>query len=227
MIDGKKVLAVIPARLGSKRLPRKNIRPFRGKPLLAWSIEEARRSKFIDRLILSSESEEIISLAKKYGCEAPFTRPTELATDTASGISPILHAIEMIGAEFDYVVMLQVTSPLRTAADMDGCIELCHQSTHPCVSVTEVTKSPYWMVKLEKTGSLTPILGSWENFEKSSQHLPPAFVPNGAVYVASTDHLKKKGSFYGPGTVGYAMPQSRSVDIDTEADFVQAESLLS
>lgn len=117
-----KILAIIPARGGSKGVPRKNIRDLAGKPLIAWTIEEAKKSKYITRLILSSEDEEIIEAAKKYGCEVPFVRPIELAQDNTPGIEPVLHAIEKCPG-YDYVLLLQPTSPLRTVEDIDGCIE--------------------------------------------------------------------------------------------------------
>ena len=121
MIEGKKVLAVIPARGGSNGVPRKNIIDVGGKPLIAWTIEEARKSKYIDRLILSSDDREIIEIAKRWGCEVPFEQPAEMARDGTPGIAPVLHAIEML-PDYDYVVLLQPTSPLRQVEDVDGCI---------------------------------------------------------------------------------------------------------
>lgn len=116
-------LAVIPARGGSKGIPRKNIREIAGKPLIAWSIEEAKKSKYITKLILSSDDKEIIDVAKQYGCEAPFVRPKALAADETPGVDPILHAIEQCPG-YDYVVVLQPTSPLRTVENIDGAIEM-------------------------------------------------------------------------------------------------------
>ncbi|MEH2097772.1 acylneuraminate cytidylyltransferase family protein, partial [Nostoc sp.] len=121
MIHGKKVLAIIPARGGSKAVPRKNIREIGGKPLIAWTIEEAKKSQYIDRLILSSEDDEIISIAQKWGCEIAFKRPVELAQDDTPGIAPVLHALNQLPI-YDYVVLLQPTSPLRQVIDIDGCI---------------------------------------------------------------------------------------------------------
>nr|HPK54819.1 acylneuraminate cytidylyltransferase family protein [Smithellaceae bacterium] len=117
MIQGKTVLAIIPARGGSKGIPRKNITNLAGKPLIAWTIEEAKKSKYIDRLILSSEDNEIIQVAKEWGCEVPFIRPRELAEDDTLGIEPVLHALNTIKKKYDYVVLLQPTSPLRSVDD--------------------------------------------------------------------------------------------------------------
>src|SRR5262249_46947636 len=125
MIGSSRVLAIITARGGSKGLPGKNIIDLGGKPLLAWSIEAAHRARHVDRLILSSEDDDIIAVAKKFGCEVPFRRPREFATDAAM-IDPVLtHALDHLDEAFDYLVLLQPTSPLRTAADIDGPIKLC------------------------------------------------------------------------------------------------------
>lgn len=122
MINNKKILAIIPARGGSKGLPRKNIRELAGKPLIAWTIEAGRKSKYIDRLIVSSEDFEIIEVAKKYGAEIPFVRPKHLAEDESLGLDPVFHALRELPG-YDIVVLLQPTSPLRLTEDIDACIE--------------------------------------------------------------------------------------------------------
>ena len=139
MIDGRSVLAIIPARGGSKGVPRKNIRPLGGKPLIAWTIEAAHRSAWIDRLILSSEDQEIIDTACAWGCDVPFVRPAELARDCTPGIDPVLHALKQLPS-FDLVVLLQPTSPLRSAADIDRCIERCQRGGAPA-AVTEIGRA--------------------------------------------------------------------------------------
>lgn len=169
MIDNKRVLAIIPARGGSKGVTRKNIRNLAGMPLIAWTIEEAKKSKYIDRLILSSEDNEIIETAKEYGCDIPFVRPVHLAEDTTSGIEPVLHALkEIVG--YDYVILLQPTSPLRIVEDIDGCIENLIETKSPaCVSVTEPTNSPYWMYTVNSEGkSGTPYRARW-SYNKASR----------------------------------------------------------
>lgn len=212
-----KILAIIPARGGSKGVPRKNIRDLAGKPLIAWTIEEAKRSKYIDRLILSSEDDEIIEVAKQYGCEVPFKRPLELAQDDTPGIEPVLHAIEQCPG-YDYVVLLQPTSPLRTAEDIDGCIEkLLNSDADFCVSVTEPDKSPYWMYTLENE-RLIPLLPQ-EEFVARRQELPKVYALNGAVYVGKQDALLKSKSFIMDSTLISVMNRKNSVDIDTELDF--------
>ena len=145
MIAGQKVLGVIPARGGSKSVPRKNIRIVGGKPLIAWTIEQAQKSRYIDRLIVSSEDPEIIRVAQEWGCEAPFMREKALSSDDAPGVAPVLEAIERVGG-YDWVVLLQPTSPLRAASDIDGCLELCSaRKANACVSVSATSHHPYWV----------------------------------------------------------------------------------
>ena len=220
MIAGKSVLAIIPARGGSKGVPRKNIRELGGKPLIAWTIEEARKSNYIDRLILSSENAEIIAIAEQWGCEVPFIRPLELAQDDTPGIDPVIHAIENLQEKYDYVVLLQPTSPLRTVDDIDGCLELAiTQGATSCVSVIEPEKSPYWMYKMaSESHVLEPLLVQVHEATRR-QELPKVYALNGAVYVNTGSGLLKTKRFINNETIGYIMPKERSVDIDTEFDF--------
>ena len=216
MIAGKSVLAIIPARGGSKGVPRKNVRVVAGKPLIAWSIEEAKKSGYIDRLVLSSDDAEIIETAKAWGCEVPFVRPTELARDESPGIDPVLHAIGVL-PKFDIVVLLQATSPMRIAADIDGCIQHCVSSgAKACVSVSEVEQSPYWMYRLGSEGQMHPLMPEKEFVRR--QDLPSTYILNGAVYVASSDWLVEHKTFLNSETLGFVMPSERSLDIDTELD---------
>jgi N-acylneuraminate cytidylyltransferase len=226
VIAGNKVLAIIPARGGSKGVPRKNIRLLAGKPLIAWTIEEAKKSKYIDRLILSSEDDEIMQVAGDYGCEVPFKRPIELAQDDTPGVEPIIHALHTLKGRYDYVVMLQPTSPLRTAADIDECMEKCAASDAPaCVSVSEVEQSPYWMYRLDKKMRMLPLINSGTLISRR-QDLPPVYILNGAVYVARSEYLLTQKSFITDETVGYEMPLKKSLDIDNEYDLKLAELIL-
>jgi CMP-N,N'-diacetyllegionaminic acid synthase len=151
MINGKTILGIIPARGGSKGIPRKNLIIFGGKPLMAWTIEAGLQSHYIDRLILSSEDEEIIAVAREWGCEVPFIRPAELSRDDTPGIEPVIHAIKTLKTSYDYIILLQPTSPLRSAEDIDDCINYCIQAKAvSCVSVTVAQPSPYWMYTLDQ-----------------------------------------------------------------------------
>lgn len=228
MIQGRRVLAIIPARGGSKGVPRKNVRSLAGKPLIAWTVEEAKKSQYVDRLIVSSEDAEIIRTAEEYGCEAPFVRPAELAADATPGIDPVLHALDALPEHYDLVVLLQPTSPLRTVEDIDGCIHRCVEDNTPfCVSVTDVDKHPFWMFTLPDNHVLQPLLAvDGEARNRRRQELPSVYVLNGAVYVADTQQLQQQRTFVTADTAGYVMPKDRSADIDTETDFLLCDILL-
>ena len=225
MYSGHRFLGVILARGGSVGVPRKNILPLGGKPLLTWSIEAARDATTLDRVVLSTEDDQIRQLAESVGCEVPFRRPSHLAADDVPAIDPVLHAVEELPG-FDYVVVLQATSPFRTGADIDACIEKCiDERTSSCVSVTKPAKSPYWMFRLAHGDRLDPVMGS-ELEICLRQNLPPCYALNGAIYVANVANLKQTRKLVSPDTVGYVMPPERSVDIDTELDFRVAEAML-
>jgi CMP-N,N'-diacetyllegionaminic acid synthase len=227
MIRDKSILAIVPARGGSVGIPRKNIREAAGKPLIAWTIEEAKKSRYIDRLILSSEDDEIISVARQWGCEVPFVRPAELSQDHIPAVEPVLHALSAISEDYHYVVLLQPTSPLRRAEDIDGCIETCVSADAPvCMSVSEAEKSPYLMYTLDPVGHLIELLEHDRTFYQR-QDFPKVFSPNGAVYVAAADWLRKHRRFLSPQAVAYIMPRDRSLDIDTEWDLRIFKALVS
>jgi N-acylneuraminate cytidylyltransferase len=223
MISGKSVLALIPARGGSKGLPGKNIMPLGGRPLIQWTIDAARGSRFVDRVVLSSDDETIIEIAARGGCEVPFRRPAPLASDTAAMVDVALHALEAVPSH-DVLVLLQPTSPLRTSTDIDAACELFTSSGAPsCVSVSLTEQSPYWMYGLGARGELLPVLEPPEGIVRR-QDLPPVYVLNGAIYVADVAALRKSRNFVTRETVGYTMPPERSIDIDTAADFEAARA---
>jgi len=226
MIDGKSVLGVIPARGGSKSLPGKNIRPLAGKPLIAWTIEAARSSRFMDRVILSSDDDAIMQVARDWGCDVPFRRDAHLATDEATSIDVVVDALRRVPG-YDWVVLLQPTSPLRTAADIDSCLMECVQS-QSCVaiSVCEAPKSPYWMYRRSADGRLHSLFESSE-IGTRRQGLPIVHQLNGAVYVAESGWFEQNRTFLSPETYAYVMPKDRSVDIDDEVDLLYASQLIS
>lgn len=226
MFGDKRILGIIPARGGSKGVPRKNLRMVDGKPLVGRTIEMALGSRYIDRLILSSEDQEIIETARDYGCEVPFVRPKELSLDESVTRDVILHVMEALGEKYDLVVCLQVTSPLVTSDDIDGTIRTCvEKNTGSCVSVCKVDKSPYWMFKMPEEGILSPLMGD-SYLTKRRQELPQIYIPNGAVFVVMWDWFLEHKTFYGSSTAGYVMPGSRSIDVDTENDFMMLEFLM-
>ncbi len=223
MINGQTVLGVITARGGSKAVPGKNIRVVGGKPLIAWTIKAAHASKYLDRCILSSDDDAILEVAKSYGCEVPFKREAGLAADDTPGVDVVLDALGRCSG-YDWVVLLQPTSPLRTADDIDGALKKCIELDAPaCVSVCETQQSPFWMY-FQRESRLYPIIE--KPLIGRRQDLPKSYALNGAVYVASTFWLVKQKTFMASSTVAYEMPAERSLDIDTEADFKFLSALL-
>ncbi|MDP6785655.1 MAG: acylneuraminate cytidylyltransferase family protein [Rhodospirillales bacterium] len=226
MIEGKRVLAVITARGGSKGLPGKNLSDAGGKPLIAWSIEAAQGSRFIDRTVLSSDDAGIMATATLWGCEAPFVRPPELATDEAPIEGALLHALDEIGEVFDYVVLLQPTSPLRQAADIDGAIETCHASGAPaCISVSAPAKSPYWMFTLDDEGRMRRLIETAGPTHRR-QDLPEVVAANGAVYVMAVPDFRQSGQIYSAEAVAHVMAPERSLDVDSAMDLALVDALL-
>ncbi|HKY80080.1 MAG TPA: acylneuraminate cytidylyltransferase family protein [Sphingobium sp.] len=225
MIEGLRVLAIVPARGGSKGVPRKNLRLVGGKPLVCWTIEAAQASSYLDRVVVSSDDDEICAAAAGYGAGIGLKRPAELAQDDSTSLSVVLHAVREIPG-YDIGVVLQPTSPLRTVADIDGCLEMMMaRGSDSCVSVREAEENPYWMYRLASDFRLAPVLDRGL-VPTRRQDLPPVYMPNGAVYAFRIDALERHGNFIGEHTVGYVMPSGRSLDIDTESEMAEAASLL-
>jgi len=226
VINGNSVLAVIAARGGSKGLPGKNLRLVGGRPMVAWSALAATSSALVDRVVISTDDPAIAAAAVAAGAEAPFIRPAELADDEA-GIAPVLiHAIDALDGAWDYIVLLQATSPLRRGEDIDACVSLCDGTGAPAViAVTRPPKSPYWSVTLDGEGRMHRLIEAPPVDRR--QALPPTFMPNGAVYVARVEWFRRSLSFVGADTRAYVMPPERSVDVDDELDLLMAEALIS
>ena len=221
-----KILGVIVARGGSKGLPGKNIADLGGEPVIAWSIAAARASKLITRTIVSTDDPDIVQAAKAAGGDVPFVRPSALAMDDTPIADVLLHAIDALSERYDHAVLLQATSPLRTASDIDGCIEALKTANAPtAVTVTASDKPVGWMFSLRQNNQLEP-LSSWDELKKRRQEMPLSYLPNGAVYVVEIAKFRQNHAFYGPGSVGYPMPRERSVDIDTQFDLALARFLL-
>jgi CMP-N,N'-diacetyllegionaminic acid synthase len=218
------LLALIPARGGSKGIPRKNIRPFCGKPLLQWSIDVALAAPSVDRVVVSTDDPEIEAVALAGGAEVPFLRPAELASDTASGIAPVLHALEQLPEVHD-LLLRQPTSPLRLVEDVDAIVALRREAgREAAVSVTPSSKHPAWMFGLSSQQLLEPLLPATE--AACRQQLPPAYALNGALYLASREFLEREHSFLTADTLGYVMPPERSMDIDSPLDWQWGEFLM-
>lgn len=226
MINNKTFLAIIPARGGSKRLPRKNILPLAGKPLINWSIEAGLASKYIDKVLVSSDDDEILAVAEQARAHT-IKRPPELAQDASTSFDAIRHAIENVDV-YDYIVLLQPTSPLRTGQHIDEAIEiLVRKSADAVISVTPMEHSPYWCNILPADDGMADFLRP-EVVNLRSQDLDTHYRLNGAIYICKTDKLLKAGSFFLKERVyAYKMDNDRSVDIDSHVDFKLAEFLLS
>jgi len=223
VIDGRRVLAIVPARGGSKVVPRKNLRNICGKPLLALTIEAAQRSSLLDLVVVSSDDREILDIATASGVDTIW-RPAELATDESPTIAAVLHALKERSA-YNMVVLLQPTSPMRTTEDIDAAIRLAVESGAPaCVSVCEASESPYWMFTLAGGRTLSPLLPGVTPTRR--QDLPRVFRLNGAIFVADVRWLEQSEGFLSAQTVAYVMPVERSLDIDTEEDFESLARLL-
>jgi CMP-N,N'-diacetyllegionaminic acid synthase len=218
VIAGLSVLALITARGGSKGLPGKNILPVQGRPLLDFTVAAARAATCVDRVVLSTDSDAIADAALAAGCAVPFRRPAELASDDASSIDVVLHALDHLPPH-DLIVLLQPTSPLRSAADIDAaCAQLVKTEAPACVSVTVAEQSPYWMYRLADGQHLQAVLEPPPGVSRR-QDLPPVYTLNGAVYVARTPWLRRTRTFVTAETVAHVMPPERSIDIDTLEDF--------
>jgi N-acylneuraminate cytidylyltransferase len=226
MIAGKRALAVIPARGGSKGVPGKNIRPLGGRPLIAWTIAAAKDAPELDRVIISSDDTAVIETARAWGGEVPFVRPADLARDDTQGIAPVLHALDTLPDSYDYVVLLQPTSPLRTSADISAALKICvEDNALACVSVSVPPHAPWWMFRLDAARHLQPLFPQ-DDLPSRRQEMPEVYALNGAVYVAKVSWLRESGSFLTPATVAYVMPPERALDIDTELDFKLVEAVI-
>ena len=227
MIQKKKILAIIPARGGSKRVPKKNIRLLTGKPLIAYTIETALKSRYLNRIVVSTEDEEIARISKKYGAEV-IKRPKILAADKAKTVEAVFHVLKVLTRKKyipDLIILLQPTSPLRTVDDIDKAINIFLQNKcESVVSVCEMEPSPYRFFGI-KEKYLKLILGR-KNLLKRSQDLPKIYVINGALYISTPKIIRKYKSFYSSKILPYIMPKERSVDIDDEIEFKLAEIII-
>ena len=231
MYQNKTFLAIIPARGGSKRLPRKNVLALNGKPLIAWSIEAGLKSKYIDEVVVTTDDAEISEISEKYGANVPFIRPNILSNDIASRSDVIRHTIEFYKVElkqdFDYIIYLQPTSPLRTENEIDKAVEYMFEKNGDAViSICEVEHPIQWSGTLPKDKSMVEFLG--EAVKKSrSQDLKTNYRLNGAIYICDIIKFKEQGCMFLKDNIyAYEMSQETSIDIDTKNDFFHALSLM-
>ncbi len=229
MIEGKKVLAIVPARGGSKGLPGKNIRELCGKPLIAWSIDAARDSAYIDEVVVSTDSDEIAEISRQYGASVPFMRPPELATDTADSMGAINHAIdyyEQRGKHFDLIAVIEPTSPLREAQDIDASIlKLVNENAGSIVSVCLAeTTHPAFMFHLDGCRLVTSSGKPFKTMRR--QDLDPAYFLEGSVYISTYEALAREGDFIHENTIAYVVPKWKSPEIDDMVDLLLIETIM-
>ena len=224
MINAKSIIAIIPARGGSKGLPRKNIKNFNGKPLIAWTIKQALASKYIDDVIVSTDDSEIADISKKFGASVPFLRPNKLAKDNSKTSDVIIHVIESMlgfGKKYEYIILLEPTSPLRKIDDIDNAIELMYKNKdcQSVISVGEVhTEHPMIVKKISRTGHVKPYMQNKKQIHQRQQ-ADKAFFPYGVVYISKTDSFKNYLSFYLNNSIPYFIERWQNYEIDDITDF--------
>lgn len=226
MINYKKVMAIITARGGSKRLPNKNILPLAGQPLLGWTLSAAKNSKYIDKIFVSTDSPQIADIAASYDISIDELRPSILASDTTSSEDVLSYTIDKFSDHIDIIVLLQPTSPLRTSSHIDEALELfINKKAHTVISVSPCEHSPLWTNTLPVDNSLCNFIQD-KNI-KRSQELDEYFRINGAIYILDKKNfMETKKIHYSLGSYAYIMPQEDSIDIDNLIDFKLAEVLL-
>lgn len=231
MYKDKKILAIIPARGGSKGLLKKNIRSLCGKPLIAWSIEQSKDSKYIDEIFVSTDSLEIADIAEKFGVKVPELRPDELAQDTSTSMDVILYTIDLMekqGKTFDIIAMVEATSPLRESSDLDFAIEKLI-NTENAESIVGVSKTegahPDFLAYKKESDFIKPF-GKDEFVFKRRQEIEDLYFFEGSLYISYLTSLKERKSFYHNKTLGYEMPKYKSFEVDDIVDFKVIEALM-
>ena len=222
-----KIISIIPARGGSKRIFRKNLKKLDAKPLITYTINEALKLKKINEVIVSTDDNEIAKISKELGANV-ILRPKELAEDDSPVIKAVIHVMEQLKEKYDQstlIILLQPTSPLRTKDDIEKCIDLFfNNECESVLSICELSHPPEWNLKI-KRGFLKPLHG-YINFEKRTQDCEKVFIANGAIFIATLETLQRYNSFLTKKTIPYVMPIERSIDIDNEIDFILAELLM-
>jgi len=233
MYKNKTIFGLIPARSGSKGIPRKNIKFLLGKPLIAWTIEQALASKYLDRVIVSTDDKEIAKIARNYGAEIPFIRPKALATDKAKTINVIIHAINFFkrkGVEFNYLALLEPTSPLRETEDIDKCIEILLNNhfgkTIVSVAKLESAHPEFNIIIDKKTGYIKKIDGTTNFNVLRRQELQDVYFFDGTIYISEVKELVEKRSFYHKKTLAYIVPKWKLFEVDDLVDLICIESIM-
>lgn len=211
-----RVLGIVPARAGSQGLPGKNLRPLAGRPMVAWTLEACRESRVLDQVVVSTDDPAVAAVATEMGYPPPFRRPAALSDARASVIDAIAHALQAIGGGWDYVVLLQPTSPLRLGTDIDAAATLCHdRGVEAVIGVSPVLKPQTFYGRVDPSGL----------YKGDDPRPDEPVVINGAVYVGRPDRILARRGFAGPDTLAHVMPPERGWDVDTAFDFAVCEAL--
>ncbi|QIE43652.1 acylneuraminate cytidylyltransferase family protein [Meridianimarinicoccus aquatilis] len=233
MIAGKRVLTLVPARSGSKGLPNKNIRPLLGKPLLAWPIEAALASRHVDRVVLSTDSEEYAEIGRAHGADVPFLRPAKLASDTAPSIDAIEHAIVTLaetGDEYDILVLLEPTSPMTEGADIDAALQalVAQPGMTAAVGVSAMeTQHPAFAVRRDPaTGRIGPLMGDDFGALPRRQDLEPVYALDGSFYLSTIEAIRAKRGFCHDATIGIPTARYKALEVDDLVDFLCIEAIM-
>lgn len=230
MYKGKKILAIIPARGGSKGLPGKNIRPLLGKPLIGWSIEHAQQSKYIDEIFISTDSPEIAAVAETFGVKVPYLRPADLASDSAPSSGFVIHTIEEYqkkGQTFDYILLLEPTSPSRKNEDIDRAIMLAIENPNKdgVVSLGEVhMEHPSIVKKITNKNMIEPYVETQKVTQR--QQLSKAYFPYGVVYLVKVNTFMDTRQFYGSNSIPMFIERWQCYEVDDIYDFLAIEAIL-
>lgn len=234
MIGSSKILALIPARAGSKGLPGKNVRLLHGKPLLAWPIAAAKASRYVDRVVVSTDSAEFAEIARAHGADVPVLRPTELAADTSPSSAAVIHMLDHLGAKdevFDYLLLLEPTSPLTEGSDIDVALETLHNNRldgDALVSVAElVTSHPAFAVKRGAEGRIEPYAAVDFTRLPRRQDIDPLYALDGSLYISAVDRFRETLSFCHDRTLSHLMPDYKAHEVDSLIDFICIEAILS
>jgi CMP-N-acetylneuraminic acid synthetase len=227
---GIEVLGLVTARGDSKGVPRKALADLGGRPLIAWSVDAAVQSRMVTRVLTSTDSEEIAAAARAAGSEVPFLRPAELATDTSPHILTVFHALDWLRDnqryEPDYVLLLQPTSPLRTAEDIDDAVSLAVEHNAPVIGVCAAKSHPMQVKAIGSDGTLVDFVPGPRAAYVRRQDLAPAYAVTGAIFVSKTTSLRRDQTFFSPGALPFHTPAERTIDVDTEWDLEIARAIV-
>jgi len=233
VIDGRRVLALIPARGGSKGLPRKNVRPLGDRPLVAWPIQAALASTLVDRVVLTTDDAEIAECGRAAGADVPFMRPAALAADAASSMDVVLHALDELAktdSPYAYIAMLEPTSPFTEGSDVDAALIRLHADRDAGDAMVGVARSeifhPAYSVEQREDGTLKPCFAPDFAHLKRRQDLSEVFFLEGSLYLSDVEAFRREKSFYHARTLPYVVPRWKALEIDELIDFLFAEAVL-